>query len=128
MYLLYFNDIFKVFSTILTIKRQVLNILLNQYVSSSFAVEKLPVVDYGIKECSVSDIERNLLNKDQQYLLDISKTIILWFGPRDLITLNSDSLRFDSPFEMIKVGSTVICTLEIIFAIFLWFNCQYLSS
>ncbi|GBL73401.1 hypothetical protein AVEN_159413-1 [Araneus ventricosus] len=34
--------------------------------------EKLSVVDYEPIDCSIPDIDRNLLRKDQQYLLDIS--------------------------------------------------------
>ncbi|GBN01649.1 hypothetical protein AVEN_232770-1 [Araneus ventricosus] len=37
--------------------------------------EKLPVVDYEPIDCSILDIDRNLLSKDQQYLFDISNAI-----------------------------------------------------
>ncbi|GBM88396.1 hypothetical protein AVEN_149450-1 [Araneus ventricosus] len=37
--------------------------------------EKLPVVDYEPIDCSIPDIDRNLLSEDQQYLLDISNAI-----------------------------------------------------
>ncbi|GBM70647.1 hypothetical protein AVEN_206868-1 [Araneus ventricosus] len=46
--------------------------------------EKLPVVDYEPIDCSISDIDRNLLSKDQQYLLDISNAITLRHCPEDL--------------------------------------------
>ncbi|CAH0564432.1 unnamed protein product [Brassicogethes aeneus] len=46
--------------------------------------EKLPVVDYEPIDCSVPDIDRNLLSKDQQYLLDISNAITLGHCPEDL--------------------------------------------
>ncbi|GBO40121.1 hypothetical protein AVEN_81919-1, partial [Araneus ventricosus] len=46
--------------------------------------EKLPVVDYEPIDCSIPDIDRNLLNKDQQYLFDISNTITLGHCPEDL--------------------------------------------
>ncbi|GBO10088.1 hypothetical protein AVEN_255352-1 [Araneus ventricosus] len=38
--------------------------------------EKLPVVDYEPIDCSIPDIDRNLLSKDQQYL-GISNAITL---------------------------------------------------
>ncbi|GBN97266.1 hypothetical protein AVEN_25183-1 [Araneus ventricosus] len=41
--------------------------------------EKFAVVD-----CSIPDIDRNLLRKDQQYLLDISNAITLGHCPEDL--------------------------------------------
>ncbi|GBM16691.1 hypothetical protein AVEN_217964-1 [Araneus ventricosus] len=46
--------------------------------------EKLPVVDYEPIDCSIPDIGRNLLSKDQQYLLDISYAITLGHCPEDL--------------------------------------------
>ncbi|GBN48121.1 hypothetical protein AVEN_87101-1 [Araneus ventricosus] len=46
--------------------------------------EKLPVVDYEPIDCSILDIDRNLLSKDQQYLLDISNAITLGNCPVDL--------------------------------------------
>ncbi|GBL98512.1 hypothetical protein AVEN_111632-1 [Araneus ventricosus] len=46
--------------------------------------EKLPVVDYEPIDCSIPDIERNLLSKDQQYLLDISNAVTLGHCPEDL--------------------------------------------
>ncbi|GBL99672.1 hypothetical protein AVEN_249723-1 [Araneus ventricosus] len=46
--------------------------------------EKLPVVDYEPIDCSIPDIDRNLLSKDQQYLLDISEAITLGNCPEDL--------------------------------------------
>ncbi|GBN03917.1 hypothetical protein AVEN_137990-1 [Araneus ventricosus] len=45
---------------------------------------KLPVVDYEPIDCSIPDIDRNLLSKDQQYLLDISNAITLGHCPEDL--------------------------------------------
>ncbi|GBN01814.1 hypothetical protein AVEN_268362-1 [Araneus ventricosus] len=46
--------------------------------------EKLPVVDYEPIDCSIRDIDRNLLSKEQQYLLDISNAITLGHCPEDL--------------------------------------------
>ncbi|GBN12255.1 hypothetical protein AVEN_245732-1 [Araneus ventricosus] len=46
--------------------------------------EKLPVVDCEPIDCSIPDIDRNLLSKDQQYLLDISNAITLGHCPEDL--------------------------------------------
>ncbi|GBM74186.1 hypothetical protein AVEN_104809-1 [Araneus ventricosus] len=46
--------------------------------------EKLPVVDHEPIECSIPDIDRNLLSKDQQYFLDISNAITLGHCPEDL--------------------------------------------
>ncbi|GBM33592.1 hypothetical protein AVEN_181837-1 [Araneus ventricosus] len=46
--------------------------------------EKLPVVDYEPIDCLIPDIDRNLLRKDQQYLLDISNAITLGHCPEDL--------------------------------------------
>lgn len=46
--------------------------------------EKLPVVCYEPIDCSIPDIDRNLLSKDQQYLLDISGAITLGHCPEDL--------------------------------------------
>ncbi|GBM41867.1 hypothetical protein AVEN_8536-1 [Araneus ventricosus] len=46
--------------------------------------EKLPVVDYEPIDCSIPDIDRNLLSKDQQYLLYISNAITLGHCPEDL--------------------------------------------
>ncbi|GBN83907.1 hypothetical protein AVEN_262180-1 [Araneus ventricosus] len=37
--------------------------------------EKLPVVNFKSVECEIPEIERKLLSKDQQYLLDISYAI-----------------------------------------------------
>lgn len=37
--------------------------------------EKLPVVDYEPTDCSIPDIDRNLLSKDQQHFLNISNAI-----------------------------------------------------
>ncbi|GBM82926.1 hypothetical protein AVEN_151787-1 [Araneus ventricosus] len=46
--------------------------------------EKLPLVDYEPIDCSIPDIEGNLLSKDQQYLLDISNALTLEHCPEDL--------------------------------------------
>ncbi|GBO45089.1 hypothetical protein AVEN_31582-1 [Araneus ventricosus] len=46
--------------------------------------EKLSVVDYESIYCSILDIDRNLLSKEQQYLLDISNAITLGHCPVDL--------------------------------------------
>lgn len=37
--------------------------------------EKLPVLNFESIECEIPDIDKNILSKDQQYLLDISSTI-----------------------------------------------------
>ncbi|GBL73722.1 hypothetical protein AVEN_230708-1 [Araneus ventricosus] len=37
--------------------------------------EKLPVVNFESNECEIPEIERKILSKDQQYLLDISYAI-----------------------------------------------------
>ncbi|GBN15668.1 hypothetical protein AVEN_55912-1 [Araneus ventricosus] len=75
---------FATFSNILTVKLQGLNLLLSHSGSSSLAVEKLPVVDYEPIDCSITDIDRNLLSIGQQYLLDISNAITLGNCPEDL--------------------------------------------
>ncbi|GBM96810.1 hypothetical protein AVEN_261921-1 [Araneus ventricosus] len=46
--------------------------------------EKLPAIDYEPIDCSIPAIDRNLLSKDQQYLLDISNAITLGHCPEDL--------------------------------------------
>ncbi|GBM98649.1 hypothetical protein AVEN_273129-1 [Araneus ventricosus] len=46
--------------------------------------EKVPVVHYEPIDCSNPDIDRNLLSKDQQYLLGISNAITLGPYPEDL--------------------------------------------
>ncbi|GBM26343.1 hypothetical protein AVEN_239346-1 [Araneus ventricosus] len=46
--------------------------------------ENLLVVDYKCIDCSIPDIDRNLLSKYQQNLLDISNAIILGHCPEDL--------------------------------------------
>ncbi|GBN60252.1 hypothetical protein AVEN_78380-1 [Araneus ventricosus] len=46
--------------------------------------EKFPVVDYEPIDCSITHIDRNLLNKGQQYLLDISSAATLGKCPEDL--------------------------------------------
>lgn len=46
--------------------------------------EKLPIVDFGSVDCEVPDIDRNILSKDQQYLLDISSAIKSGNCPVDL--------------------------------------------
>ncbi|GBO15923.1 hypothetical protein AVEN_120482-1 [Araneus ventricosus] len=43
--------------------------------------DELPVVDYKPIYCSIPDIDRNLLSKDQQYLLDISNAITFGHCP-----------------------------------------------
>ncbi|GBN61205.1 hypothetical protein AVEN_71520-1 [Araneus ventricosus] len=45
---------------------------------------KNSVVDYEPIDCSIPDIDRNLLTKDQQYLFDISNAITLGHCPEDL--------------------------------------------
>ncbi|GBO32418.1 hypothetical protein AVEN_179654-1 [Araneus ventricosus] len=67
--------LFATFSNILTVKLQGLNLLLGHSGSSSLAVEKLPVVDYEPIDCSITDIDRNLLSIGHQYLSDISNAI-----------------------------------------------------
>ncbi|GBM23248.1 hypothetical protein AVEN_159916-1 [Araneus ventricosus] len=54
--------------------------------------EKLPVVDYEPIDCSIPDIDRNLLSKDQEYLLDISNAITLGHCPEDLSNRDPDPL------------------------------------
>ncbi|GBL75383.1 hypothetical protein AVEN_194578-1 [Araneus ventricosus] len=54
--------------------------------------EKLPVVDYVPIECSIPGIDRNLLSKDQQYLLDNSNAITLGHCPEDLANRDSGPL------------------------------------
>ncbi|GBN34169.1 hypothetical protein AVEN_270728-1 [Araneus ventricosus] len=76
--------LFATFSNILTVKLQGQNLLLGHSGSSSLAVEKLPVVDYERIDCSITDIDSNLLSKGQQYLLDISNAITLGNCPEDL--------------------------------------------
>ncbi|GBN88697.1 hypothetical protein AVEN_19754-1 [Araneus ventricosus] len=46
--------------------------------------DKLLVVDYEPIDCSIPDIDRNLLSKDQQYLSDISNGITFGHCPEDL--------------------------------------------
>ena len=46
--------------------------------------EKLLVVKYESVDCLIPEIERNMLSKDQQYLLDISKAIKSGHCPEDL--------------------------------------------
>ncbi|GBL73217.1 hypothetical protein AVEN_159278-1 [Araneus ventricosus] len=46
--------------------------------------EKLPVVDYEPIDCLIPDINRNLLSKGQQYLLDVSDEITWGNCPEDL--------------------------------------------
>ncbi|GBN88006.1 hypothetical protein AVEN_218478-1 [Araneus ventricosus] len=46
--------------------------------------ENLPFVDYEPIDCTIPDIDRNLLRKDQQYLLYISNAITSEHCPEDL--------------------------------------------
>lgn len=46
--------------------------------------EKLPVVEYESVDCSIPEIDKKMLSKDQQYLLDISKAIKSGHCPEDL--------------------------------------------
>ncbi|GBN98718.1 hypothetical protein AVEN_48820-1 [Araneus ventricosus] len=46
--------------------------------------EKLPVVNFKSVECEISEIERKILSKDQQYLLDISYDVKSSRSPEDL--------------------------------------------
>lgn len=46
--------------------------------------EKLPVVNFECVECEIPDIDRKVLSKDQQYLLDISSAIKSGSCPEDL--------------------------------------------
>ncbi|GBM95043.1 hypothetical protein AVEN_196196-1 [Araneus ventricosus] len=64
--------------------------------------EKFPVVDYEPIDCSIPDIDRNLLSKDQQYLLGISNAIILGHCPEDL----SNGTWFFVPFQMATAANT----------------------
>ncbi|GBO18131.1 hypothetical protein AVEN_202600-1 [Araneus ventricosus] len=75
--------LFATFSNILTVKLQGLNLLVGQS-GSSTCYEKLPVVDYEPIDCSIPNIDMNLLSKGQQYLLGISNAITLGHCPEDL--------------------------------------------
>ncbi|GBO30991.1 hypothetical protein AVEN_233812-1, partial [Araneus ventricosus] len=76
---------FATFSNILTVKLQGLNLFSGPIGQQLTCYEKLPVVDYEPIDCSIPDIDRNLLSKDQQYLLDISNALgILGHCPEDL--------------------------------------------
>ncbi|GBN68752.1 hypothetical protein AVEN_221201-1 [Araneus ventricosus] len=46
--------------------------------------EKLPVVNFESNECEIPEIERKILSKDQQYLLDISYAKKSGRSPEDL--------------------------------------------
>ncbi|GBM81798.1 hypothetical protein AVEN_145964-1 [Araneus ventricosus] len=58
--------------------------------------EKLPVVDYELIDCIISDIDRNL-SKYQQYFLDISNAITLGHCPEGMSKRDNDSFF---PFQM----------------------------
>ncbi|GBN41735.1 hypothetical protein AVEN_192268-1 [Araneus ventricosus] len=75
--------LFATFSNILTVKLQGLNFLVSQSAKLT-CYEKLLVVDYEPIDCSIPDIDRNLLSKDQQYLLDISDAMTFGHCPEDL--------------------------------------------
>ncbi|GBO32854.1 hypothetical protein AVEN_40074-1 [Araneus ventricosus] len=45
--------------------------------------EKLPVVNFKSNECEISEIERKILSKDQQYLLNISYAVKSGSYPED---------------------------------------------
>lgn len=46
--------------------------------------EKLPLVKFASVECEIPDIDRSILSKDQQYLLDISSAVQSGICPIDL--------------------------------------------
>lgn len=46
--------------------------------------EKLPVVGYESVQCFIPEVDRKMLSKDQQYLLDLSKVIRSRHCPEDL--------------------------------------------
>ncbi|GBN76930.1 hypothetical protein AVEN_161768-1 [Araneus ventricosus] len=46
--------------------------------------EKLPMVNFKSNKCEIPEIERKILSKDQQYLLDISYAIKSGISPEDL--------------------------------------------
>ncbi|GBN09654.1 hypothetical protein AVEN_6499-1 [Araneus ventricosus] len=46
--------------------------------------EKLPVINFKSNECEISEIERKILSKDQQYLLDINYVVKSGSSPEDL--------------------------------------------
>ncbi|GBN48433.1 hypothetical protein AVEN_156002-1 [Araneus ventricosus] len=48
------------------------------------------MVDYEPIDCTIPDIDRNLLRKSQHYLLDISNAITLEHCPEDLANWDSD--------------------------------------
>ncbi|GBL82907.1 hypothetical protein AVEN_81607-1 [Araneus ventricosus] len=78
--------LFAKFSKILTVKLQGLNLIVGQSSSSSQAMKNS--VYYESIDCSIPDIDRNLLSKDQQYLSDISNAITLGHCPEDLANLD----------------------------------------
>ncbi|GBN18503.1 hypothetical protein AVEN_236699-1 [Araneus ventricosus] len=54
--------------------------------------EKLPMVNFKINECETSEIERKILSKDQQHLLDISYAVKSGSSPEDLSVRESSPL------------------------------------
>ncbi|GBN18008.1 hypothetical protein AVEN_1395-1 [Araneus ventricosus] len=54
--------------------------------------EKLPGVNFKSNECEISEIERKILSKDQQYLLDISYAVKSGSSPEDLSVREPDPL------------------------------------
>ncbi|GBM30686.1 hypothetical protein AVEN_259558-1 [Araneus ventricosus] len=54
--------------------------------------EKLPVVNFKSNECEISEIERKILSKDQQHLLDISYAVKSGSSPEDLSVREPGSL------------------------------------
>ncbi|GBM93262.1 hypothetical protein AVEN_168032-1 [Araneus ventricosus] len=62
--------------------------------------EKQPVVDYKPIDCSIPNINRKLVIKDQQYLLGISNAISLVHCPEDLANRDWSFV----PFQMANCG------------------------
>ncbi|GBM35679.1 hypothetical protein AVEN_97879-1 [Araneus ventricosus] len=54
--------------------------------------EKLPVANFESNECEIPEIERKILSKDQQYLLDINYAIRSGGSPEDLFVHEPGSL------------------------------------
>ncbi|GBN02273.1 hypothetical protein AVEN_209050-1 [Araneus ventricosus] len=59
--------------------------------------EKLPVVNFKSSECEISEIERKILSKDQQHLLDISYAVKSGSSPEDLSVREPGPLSHSSP-------------------------------
>ncbi|GBM10212.1 hypothetical protein AVEN_177481-1 [Araneus ventricosus] len=62
--------------------------------------EKLPVVNSKSNECEISEIEREILSKHQQYLLDISYAVKSGSSPEDSSVREPGSLSHSRWFTM----------------------------